>query len=87
MAEKVNVQRNIPRIYSKRIRRQSVLVDSNRKDKVESYYFRNVAIPFLNNVCVDVLTVCSHLMYLVFILPTLDKNFYTEYSWGIDWKC
>ena len=38
---------------SKQIHRQTVPSDSNRKDEIESYYLRNIAIPFLDNVCVE----------------------------------
>lgn len=54
MAEKANVKPNTPRICSKQIYRQSVPPDSNRKDEVESYCLRNIVIPFLENVYVEV---------------------------------
>ena len=80
MAEKVNVQPNIPRICSKQIHRQSVPPDSTRQGVVEYYYLINIAIKFLDNVCVElderfsnVFTACSCLMYLA--LLTLYGNF------------
>ena len=38
---------------SKQIQRQSVAPDSNRKDEVERNYLRNIAIPFLDNACIE----------------------------------
>ena len=59
---------------------QSVPPDSNKQDKVEYCYLRNIAITFLDNVCVEldecfsnVLIVRSCLVYLNRLI--LDKNF------------
>ena len=54
MAEKGNAQPNISQKSSTRICKQSEPADNNRKDKVESYYLKNIAIPFLDNVWVEI---------------------------------
>ena len=54
MAEKGNAQPNISGKSSKRICKQNEPADNNRKDKVESYYLKNIAIPFLDNVWVEI---------------------------------
>ena len=47
LAEKADFKPNIPRVCSEQIHRQSVSPDSNGKDGFESYYLRNIAVPFL----------------------------------------
>ena len=54
IAEKGNAQPNISGKSSKRICKQNEPADNNRKDKVESYYLKNIAIPFLDNVWVEI---------------------------------
>ena len=67
-----NMLDKLSRICSKQIYRPTVPPDSNRKDEIESYCLRNIAIRFLDNVCVGLNelfkclnSVFSRLLYLV----------------------
>ena len=53
LAEKADFKPNIPRVCSEQTHRQSASPDSNGKDGFESYYLRNIAVPFLGNICVE----------------------------------